>query len=106
MEEQQTGSPFLVPLIISAIVFCIALLPMPYGFYTITRVIIFVISIYGAVLLQERHTGLFWAMVGLAILYNPIVPIHLYEKILWTIANVMTLGIFIWANLFLKAKIQ
>jgi len=98
MNNLRNRHVFLGPIIVSGIVFTLAMFPMPYGFYSLSRLIICALAIYGATLLKERNEGLFWTMVGLAILYNPIIPIHLYEKSLWFAINIATLAVFIWVN--------
>jgi len=35
-----------------------------------------------------------WIFGFLAILYNPIIPIHLYEKGIWIIVNIITSILF------------
>ena len=98
MINKHSDSPFIAPLIVSAVVFVIALFPMPYGFYSILRIIITVICVYGATLFYRRHPSLFWTMVTLALLYNPVFPIHLYEKAFWIAINLLTFGIFVFAH--------
>lgn len=90
---------FLPPLIISILVFAGAFMPMPYGYYLVTRVVICVIGIYGAVTFMDKHHGIFWLMVGVGVLYNPIIPVHLYEKGIWILVNIVTVGIFLWAKI-------
>ena len=36
-----------------------------------------------------------WILVGLAVLYNPLVPVELGNKTLWTIVNVATV-VYFW----------
>jgi hypothetical protein len=36
-----------------------------------------------------------WILVGLAVLYNPLVPVELGNKALWTIVNVTTV-VYFW----------
>ena len=39
---------------------------------------------------KERSMG-FW----FSVLYNPIIPVYLYEKQIWTIVNIVTAVVFI-----------
>lgn len=69
----------------------IGLLPMPYGYYNLSRIVVCVCSIYFAVQLFKENDYVFvWIFAFLAILYNPIIPIHLYEKGIWIIVNIIT----------------
>lgn len=79
-----------------AIVCLVALVPLPYGFYTLLRV-----SVFGtAVLIAYRgFTGgdrsfWPWLFTGLAILFNPVVPIHLTRSA-WVPIDVATSGAYL-----------
>jgi hypothetical protein len=79
-----------------------ALLPFnPYGFY-----VFLMLAICGLCLClaSEAHsakkTGLVWLFIGLALLYNPIIRVHLDREI-WAVLNVLTVagfGSFAWEN--------
>lgn len=67
-----------------AILLVVALLPLPYGYYTLLRIVVASISI--VMLLQEYRIGDAvngWSVVftGTAILFNPLIPIHLTRAI-------------------------
>ena len=69
----------------------IGLLPMPYGYYFLSRLVVFVCAIYFAIQLNNQSdTTLVWVFGFFAVLYNPIIPIHLGEKTLWIIVNLIT----------------
>ena len=77
------------------IIMGIGLLPMPYGYYNLSRIVVCVCSIYFAVkLFKEDDLVFVWIFGFLAILYNPIIPIHLYEKGIWIIVNIITSILF------------
>ena len=86
---------------------------MPYGYYMLTRLITCGIAlwlIWQLYLLKPNGDGLLWALGGVAVLYNPLIPIYLNSKFLWTIVNLFTLGL-IWfaiqvANRLTVAKIE
>ena len=70
---------------------------MPYGYYRLLRLVLCGISVYlwlGAELPFADWQK--WALGATAFLYNPIIPIHLGDKDLWIVANVVTLALF-WA---------
>ena len=78
------------------VVMGIGLLPMPYGYYFLSRLVVFVCAIYFAIQLNSQNdTTLVWVFGFFALLYNPIIPIHLGSKGLWIIVNLITAGVFI-----------
>ena len=78
------------------VVMGIGLLPMPYGYYFLSRLVVFVCAIYFTMQLNsQKDTTLVWVFGFFALLYNPIIPIHLGSKDLWVIVNLVTAGIFI-----------
>jgi hypothetical protein len=60
-------SLILIPLLLAC------LLPMPYGYYQLVRVVATAAFVFLAY--QERENGLLWVFVGLALLFQP------FEKI-------------------------
>jgi hypothetical protein len=80
----------------------IGLFPMPYGYYFLSRLVVFVCAIYFAMQLNDQSdTTWVWIFGFLALLYNPFIPIHLGSKGLWIIVNIATVALF----LFKKDKI-
>ena len=78
------------------IVMAIGLAPMPYGYYTLLKLVVCGCSIYYAYHLYEKKDQTFvWVFGFFAILYNPIIPIYLYEKQIWTVVNIITAAVFI-----------
>ena len=82
---------WIAPIVIMGIGF----FPMPYGYYNLSRIIVCICSIYFAFQLFKKEDMTFvWIFGFLTILYNPIIPIHLYEKEIWMIVNIITSFIF------------
>lgn len=78
---------WIAPIIIMAIGF----LPMPYGYYNLSRLVVCGCSIFYAFNSYKRKEVLFvWIFGFFAVLYNPIIPIHLYDKEIWMVVNVIT----------------
>lgn len=74
----------------------IGLLPMPYGYYNLSRLVVCGCSIFFIFsLLREKDVLFAWIFGLLAVLYNPIIPIHLYQKELWMVVNAITAIIFV-----------
>ena len=73
----------------------IGLLPMPYGYYFLSRLVVCGCAIYYAVQFgNQKETTLIWVFGFFAVLYNPILPIHLGAKELWIVVNIITAGVF------------
>lgn len=70
----------------------LALLPFPYSFYILLRIVFFSSMIYYAIQTYQGNTDIIIiALIVLAILYNPIIAIHLGSKLLWFVVNIATL---------------
>ena len=74
----------------------IGVLPMPYGYYNILRVVVCVSAVFMAVRAMKTENGqlLPWLFGGLALLYNPVLPVHLNEKAIWMMVNAFTAVVF------------
>lgn len=73
------------------VLFLVALLPMPYGFYFGMRGIVCVCLI--PFFMERKKLSKVWlfALGALVILYNPIFPIELGSQIVWTVVNALSL---------------
>lgn len=78
-----------------AVLSLIALLPLPYGYYMFLRIAVSLGS--GAAIYygfkQEKVPPWAWASIATAILFNPIIPIHLTREI-WMIFNIASAALF------------
>ena len=89
---------------VPAILLLVAVFPWPYGFYIFLRL---GISIVGAWLAYEqwKHddavSGWVVALGAIALLYNPLIPIHLTREI-WSVLNIATAGLFVGHFFFLR----
>jgi hypothetical protein len=95
------------PGIIAAILLLLSFFDWPYGYYTLLRWVVAGVSIYYAYLLYTTHKdkiAWFWGLVIIAILFNPIVPIYLYDKMFWSIIDVVVAVFFIVLIFKLKKK--
>lgn len=73
------------------IVMVIGFLPMPYGYYNLSRLVVCGCSIFYAYNLYNKPDITFvWIFSFIAILYNPIIPVHLYDKEIWMVVNIIT----------------
>ena len=79
----------------------LALLPMPFGYYTLLRVVVCAAAIHGAGLARRRDLdGWLWTMLVLAALFNPIWPVHLGRSV-WFVLDGVSIALFcafLWAT--------
>jgi hypothetical protein len=78
---------------IAAIAVAIGLLPLPYAYYMLLRVFLCVLSIYFISSVRGVRDGEKWVLVGLAVFFNPIAPVELGSKPVWSI---ITIGTVLW----------
>lgn len=81
-----------------------ALVPLPYGFYILLRLIVCVVSVWLAYV-QWKHddaiSGWVVVLVIIALVYNPIIVVHLTREV-WTIINLVTSLVLIGHLRFLR----
>lgn len=77
--------------IISGIMLLLAIPSIwPYSYYQILRWVVTLVACYSAYTAHEsKQNNWMFIMIGIAILFNPIAPIH-FKKSTWTIFNLMT----------------
>lgn len=88
------------------IALAIAVLPLPYGYYVVLRWFISGVALLLAwkewEIGQNEFSYYIWIFGAITILYNPIIPIHLF-KMLWVFINIGTAAIFL---LHYKLRLQ
>ena len=86
------------PAILAIIGLLLAVLPLPYGYFTLLRFIVTAAAIYYGYYLysvSKQTDFLFWALVFVAVLFNPIVPIYLGLKLVWAFFDIVVAIFFI-----------
>lgn len=82
-------------LIACIVMLAIALLPLPYAYYMLLRVVIFGVSAYLAVAaFSAGKTELTWMLAINALIYNPVFPVHMTKDV-WIIINLLTIGLLV-----------
>ena len=76
---------------ITGILLIIGALPLPIEYYDFLRIFV---SIMAALNLFRGGTYLF---IPILVLFNPILPIYLYSKILWVIIDILSGIVFLGA---------
>jgi hypothetical protein len=94
--------PHLIPTIIAALMLLGALAPWPYGYYQLLRFVVCGVSVYVSFLAYNWHK--LWAtyLFGfIAVLFNPLIPIHLSRE-LWQPIDAVCAILFIAIAFILK----
>jgi uncharacterized membrane protein len=71
----------------------VGLLPLPYGYYTILKLAVcYILYLFyrDSASLRKSSEKWHYTLIGGFVLYNPIIPIHLGSKPLWTVLNIVT----------------
>lgn len=77
------------PIAISVLMSFLAPLDWPYGYYTLLRLVITGSAIYYAYHAHSLNkNGWMWIFIFSAMLFNPLIPIHL-DKETWTPINII-----------------
>ena len=71
------------------------------GYYMLLRVITCATCVYSAVKFKTEWAR--WIFGVFAVLYNPVLPVHLGDKDLWSIINLATI-IYMWVALFAERR--
>ena len=85
--------PALDVVTIAALAVAIGLLPLPYDYYVLLRLFLCGLSLYFLTRPTAREAEK-WVLGGLVLLYNPIVPIELGSKVVWSTINIATVAWF------------
>jgi len=75
--------PHFVPCLVAAAMALIAIADLPYAYYTLMRLVVCATAVYVIVMAAKSHQmWAVWLYSILALLFNPLVPVHL-TKGLW-----------------------
>ena len=91
----QNGGPGLIVTLVATIGVAVGFGDQPYDYYLLLRLLLCGASLY---LLLGANLNLVdwerWLLGGVAVLYNPVLPIRIGEKGIWEVLNVATLALF------------
>jgi hypothetical protein len=91
IQKNKNNIFWLAPIIALAI----GILPMPYGYYMLSRLVVSAGALYFAFNFYKINDNFqVWVFGFLVVLYNPIIPISLGSKELWMIVNIPTIYYF------------
>ncbi|NQW07956.1 MAG: hypothetical protein HQ480_05595 [Candidatus Pelagibacter sp.] len=91
IQKNKNNIFWLAPIIALAV----GILPMPYGYYMLSRLVVSAGALYFAFHFYKINDSFkVWIFGFLVFLYNPIIPISLGSKELWMIVNIPTIYYF------------
>ena len=97
-------NPVLIPALISAIMLLIAIPHLPYGYYQLLRWVVCASGAYIAFMAYDlKKTFFIWSMAIIAVLFNPLAPIHL-DKDTWVVIDVVVALFFIGSIFVVKGR--
>jgi hypothetical protein len=98
--------PHVLPAVVAFIILLVAVAPLPYEYYQFLRWVICGASIYIAYKAVEwSRQWAVWLFVPVAILFNPLLPIHLTKEI-WQYIDLATALSFGLSLLYLKNPVD
>ena len=78
------------PAVLAATLLVLTYFHWPYGYYVFTRFIVTAAALYYAYYLYKEVKKLdfwFWGLTAIIIIFNPIIPIYLYDKSIWWVID-------------------
>ena len=98
--------PHLIPAIIAAVMLLLALAPFPYGYYQLLRLVVCGVSLYVAfAAFNWQKMWAVWVFGFVAILFNPLIPIHLSREI-WQTIDIVCTALFVVIVIMLKEPVK
>jgi len=95
--KESEDSQYKLMLVAAIVVLFIAIFDMPSGYYTFLRIIVFITTGLTAIYFfnkKESATGI--VLLLIAILWNPFIPIYIYDKSVWVVLDLIAVGIAIF----------
>jgi hypothetical protein len=79
-----------------ALLLITSLFNLPMGYYTFLRLAVFLVSIFTLTQIKNhKNDNWFIGFFVIAVLFNPILPIHLNNKNIWSIIDLIVAVIFL-----------
>ncbi len=89
---------------IVGILLLLAILPLPYGYYTFLRLVVSIGGVFLAYQLYERKLqGWSVVLALLAVLFNPIIPVYLSREV-WLPIDLVSAGLFLYIGFIVEDK--
>lgn len=73
----------------------LGLASLPYGYYTLLRLVVSAAALYGvAVAVRRRAEGWAITLAVVVLLFNPIIPVHL-DRATWAVLDIVAALVFV-----------
>lgn len=108
MEKQNilAKRPHLIPPLIATVMLLGALADWPYGYYQLLRLVVCGVSVYVAFTAYSwQKIWAMWLFGFIALLFNPLIPIHLSRE-LWQSIDVICAVLFVVIAIVLKKPVE
>ncbi|WP_394890142.1 DUF6804 family protein [Mesorhizobium sp. AaZ16] len=79
--------------VIAAVALAAAILPWPYEYYQLMRLVVFGAGIYCGFVVRSADEKLAYALFFAALVFNPVLPVHLSREI-WMPLDLIGAGLF------------
>lgn len=83
-------------ILVPVLALVVAVLPLPYGYYALLRLVVTAFAAFFAYTeynTHDKYTGWFFSFVAVALLFNPLVPVHL-SRSSWFLLDLIGAGVF------------
>ena len=91
--------------LVIGLVALIAAAPMPYGYYTLVKILVCgfsaVLAYRNYKAADDKLAAWVWVFLIIAIIFNPLIPLHMQKEV-WMVVDTVTGVLFLW--LAYKAK--
>ena len=103
-QAPSAARPHAIPAAVAALALFAALGEWPYGYYTLLRLVVCGAGAYAAfVMYQWRRPGLAWLFGLIAVLFNPVVTVHL-SRALWQPIDLLCAVLFVFVALVVDKR--
>jgi len=94
--------PHAIPAVLVAALLLLATFDLPYGFYTFLRIVVLGTAVYVSYYAYKWHKPwVVWLFALVAVLFNPVVPVHL-DKEVWFSIDIVCAALFMTVALVLR----
>lgn len=87
------------PLKLAILILFLTIFPLDYGFYYFGKFVVCAVAIYycheNYKKEAKEQSKIFWYFLGISILYNPIIPIHLFFRTAWIFIDIVLIIFFL-----------
>ncbi|MGH2664865.1 DUF6804 family protein [Flavobacterium sp.] len=81
---------------ICAILLLIGIIDLPIRYYTFLRIVVTIVAVT-IILKESQNKNNFWMLlfIAIAIVFNPLIPVYLYNKAIWIPIDIVTVASFL-----------